>query len=164
MTYMASQSAGLPKMHSALVLSSPGDPPEVKTVLTLFPTSAARWSALSLLVGVPYMCDIYNGSRQYLYPTPLLLWSDFAASNVWPPSDPTYNHDRGQLMLVDSTICGPDDPVAIFLSGVHEGFTDGTWKLMHGEWKDLTYADCVEASLENYFVLNERRFLDVGGG
>ena len=71
---------------------------------------------------------------------------------------------RGQLMLADSTICGPDDPVAIFLSGVHEGFTDGTWKLMHGEWKDLTYADCVEVSLENYFLLNERRFLEVGGG
>ena len=65
----------------------------------------------------------------------------------------------GQLVYVDSTIRGRDDPSAAFLSGVHEGFTEGSRKLMHGEWRDSTYAEYVKAPLENCIALNENRLL-----
>lgn len=41
----------------------------------------------------------------------------------------------GQFVRFDITIHGWDDLTAAFLSGIHEGFTDGSRKLMHGEWR-----------------------------
>jgi len=61
----------------------------------------------------------------------------------------------GQLVFIDSFVRGRDDPNATFLLGVHEGHTEGSKKLMRGEWKDATYAEYAKIPLENCYPLNE---------
>lgn len=39
------------------------------------------------------------------------------------------------------------------------GFTEGSKKLMHGEWRDSTYAEYAKVPLENCFPLDEQRLL-----
>jgi threonine dehydrogenase-like Zn-dependent dehydrogenase len=63
----------------------------------------------------------------------------------------------GELVLVDSAIRGRDEGTNICLGGVHEGFTEGSRKLMAGEWRDGTYAEFVKVPLENVFVFDEGR-------
>ena len=46
----------------------------------------------------------------------------------------------GQLVFVDCVIRGRNDPSAISLSGMIEGGSEGSRKLMRGEWRDSTYA------------------------
>ena len=61
----------------------------------------------------------------------------------------------GQLVWIDCFIRGRDDPDAAFLLGVHEGHTEGSKKLMRGEWKDATYAEYAKLPLDNCYPLNE---------
>lgn len=61
----------------------------------------------------------------------------------------------GQLVFVDCFVRGRDDPNSAFLLGIHEGHTEGSKKLMHGEWRDGSYAEYVKVPLENAFPLNE---------
>ena len=67
--------------------------------------------------------------------------------------------EPGQLVMVDCTVRGRDDPTAVFLSGIHEGYSLGSRKLMHGEWKDSTYAEFAKVPLETCEVLNETKLL-----
>ncbi|KAF8866902.1 hypothetical protein BDZ45DRAFT_710484 [Acephala macrosclerotiorum] len=43
----------------------------------------------------------------------------------------------------------------LFLLRIHEGHTDGGKKLMHGEWRDGSYAEYVKVLLECAYPLNE---------
>lgn len=59
------------------------------------------------------------------------------------------------LVFVDSTIRGLDDATAVFLSGIHEGCSEGSRAVMRGEWKDSTYAEYAKVPLEACEVLDE---------
>ena len=63
----------------------------------------------------------------------------------------------GTLVHVDCTIRGRDDGKAVFLSGIHEGYSDGSRVLMRGEWKDSTYAEYAKVPLETCEVMDEAR-------
>ena len=148
----------LPKTHRALVLNSKSEPPTVQSIPTPKPTPG---SAVVRVLGagvISYSRNIYNGKRQYAYPTPLVIGTSAIGRIAAVGPDATLL-TPGQLVHVDSTIRGRDDPGANFLSGVHEGFTEGSRKLMRGEWRDSTYAEYVKAPLENCIVLNEKRLL-----
>jgi len=41
--------------------------------------------------------------------------------------------------------------------GVMEGFTEGSRKLQHGEWRNGSFAEYLKAPLENCYLLNENR-------
>jgi threonine dehydrogenase-like Zn-dependent dehydrogenase len=63
----------------------------------------------------------------------------------------------GQLVHANSLIRGRDDPTTMIIQALHEGFTDGSRALMHGEWRDGSFAEYVKVPLENCFVLDEAR-------
>ena len=103
-----------------------------------------------------YMRDIYNGERQYPFPTPLVAGSSAIGRVAAIGPDATLLKP-GMLVLVDCTVRGRDDATAVFLSGIHEGYSEGSRTLMRGEWKDSTYAEYAKVPLETCEVLDEAR-------
>ena len=100
------------------------------------------------------MAGIYDGSRKYAYPTPLVPGTS-AIGRVAAVGPDSVLLTPGQLVFIDCVIRGRDDPAAIFLSGISEGGSDGSRRLMAGEWRDSTYAQYVKAPLESCFALRE---------
>ena len=154
---MASQHA-LPETYRALVLSSTSEPPKVETISTPQPTPGSAIVRVLVASVVPYMRDIYNGTRQFAFPTPLVIGTSAIGRIATVGPDATIL-TPGQLVHMDCVIRARDDPTAAFLSGIHEGFTDGSRKLMHGEWRDSTFAEYSKVPLENCHVLDEKRLL-----
>ncbi|MCJ1399487.1 hypothetical protein MMC11_002689 [Xylographa trunciseda] len=148
----------LPKTHRALVLNSTTEPPTVQTIAT--PQSGPGSAIVQVIVAnvLSYSRDIYNGKRNYAYPTPLVIGCSAIARIASLGPDATAL-TLGQLVLIDSLLRGRDDPTAACLSGVHEGFTDGSRTLMRGEWRDSTYAEYMKVPLENCVALDEKRLL-----
>lgn len=105
-----------------------------------------------------YARDIYNGTRKYPLPTPSVPGSSAIARVAAVGADATHIKP-GDLVHVDCLLRGRDDDNAKSLSGIHEGFSAGSKKMMHGEWRDSTYAEYARLPLENCFVLNEKRLL-----
>ncbi|KAH0425016.1 isopropanol dehydrogenase [Colletotrichum camelliae] len=64
----------------------------------------------------------------------------------------------GQLVFFDPYIQGRDRG-GIWISGMMEGFDEGSRKLSRGEWRNSTYADYAKVPLENCRPLNEERLL-----
>ncbi len=104
------------------------------------------------------MPDIYNGALQYPLTTPLVIGTSAIGRIAAVGPDATLL-TPDQLVYIDCTIRGRDDPDTSSLSGIHGGFTDGSRKLMHGEWRDSTFAEYAKVPLENCHVLDERRLL-----
>ena len=144
----------LPKAHRALVLISTSQPPEVKII----PTPQAGPGSVVVHVEtaniVSYSKNIYNGSRKYPFPMPLVIGTS-GIGRVAATGPDTILLEPGQLVFIDCFIRGRDDPESAFLLGIHEGHTEPSKKLMRGEWKDATYAEYAKIPLENLFPLNE---------
>ena len=102
---------------------------------------------------IPYIADIYDGTRKYPYPTPLTTGST-AIGRIHTLSPDSTSLKEGDLVFVDITFRSRDEPSDIFLSAIHEGFTDGSKKLM-SYWRNGSYADYVAVPLENVFPLSE---------
>jgi threonine dehydrogenase-like Zn-dependent dehydrogenase len=108
---------------------------------------------------VSYAREIYDGTRPYTFPLPLVIGSSAIGRIAATGRDATLL-TPGQLVFFDITIRGRDDPAhSVFLSGVVDGFTAGSKKLMAGEWRDSTYAEYAKVPLENCHVLNEKLLL-----
>ena len=148
----------LPKTHRALVLRSTDEPPKVEVIPTPQPTPGSVVVRVLVASVISYMHDIYNGVRQYPFPMPLVIGSN-AIGRVAAIGPDTTFLKPGQLVHVDMFLRGRDDPTALCLSGIHEGFTEGSRTLMHGEWKDTTYAEYAKVPLENCDALDEARLL-----
>ncbi len=153
-----SRAQELPKTHRALVLRSTNEPPEVEIIPTPQPTPGSIIVRVLVASVVPYMRDVYNGTRQYPFPMPLVIGSSAIGRIAAVGPDTTFL-SPGQLVHVDMFVRGRDDPTARFLLGIHEGFTEGSRKLMHGEWRDTTYAEYAKMPLENCDALDETRLL-----
>ena len=69
----------------------------------------------------------------------------------------------GDLVHFDCTIRGRDNPAAVCLSGIHDGYTEGSKKLMSGEWRDSTCAEYAKVPSENCELLDEKRLLETSG-
>ena len=63
----------------------------------------------------------------------------------------------GRLVFVQMFVQGRDDNTARFLLGLNEGFSEGSQRLMHGEWRDSTWAEYAKVPLENCIPLDETR-------
>ena len=148
----------LPKTHRALVLRSTNEPPKVEVISTPQPTPGSVTVRIVVASIVPYMRDIYDGTRQYPFPMPLVIGSSAIGRVAAVGPDATFLKP-GQLVHVDIFLRGRDDPTALCLFGIHEGFTEGSRTLMHGEWRDTTYAEYAKIPLENCDVLDEARLL-----
>ena len=144
----------LPKVHRALVQHVYGEPLQIDTVPTPQPTPGSAIVKVLASNVISYTGELYDGTRKYPYPTPLVVGSS-AVGRVAAVGPDGVLLKPGQLVFVDSVIRGRDDPSAIILSGLTEGFSEGSRKLMRGEWRDSTYAEYVKAPLENCCPLNE---------
>lgn len=102
------------------------------------------------------MRQIYNGERQYRFPTPLIPGTTAIGRVVAIGPDATLLKP-GMLVFVDCIIRGRDDATAVFLSGIHEGYSEGSTILMRGEWRDSTYAEYAKVPLETCEILDERK-------
>ena len=103
---------------------------------------------------ISYSKDIYNGARKYPFQMPLTIGTG-AIGRVIATGPDAILVAPGQLVFIDCFIKGRDNPGAAFLAGIHEGDTDGSRKLMRGEWRDATYAEYAKMPLENLHPLNE---------
>ncbi|KAJ3806707.1 alcohol dehydrogenase [Lentinula lateritia] len=148
----------LPETHRILQLTSTSEPLQLKTVPT--PQAGPGSAVVKVLVAgiLSYSADIYNGKRQYPFPKPLVPGSSAIGRIVAVGPDAT-TLAPGQLVFLDCTIRGRDNSEAVILSGISEGFTEASKKLMHGEWRDSTYAEYTKFPLENCIPLNEQRLL-----
>ncbi|KAJ5832356.1 hypothetical protein N7474_000667 [Penicillium riverlandense] len=150
--------APLPATHRALVLNAIGEPLEVQTKPT--PQATPGSAVVKILAAkiLSYGGDIYNGKRNYPLPTPLVPGSGAIGRVAAVGSDAT-SLAAGDLVLVDIYLRGRDDPSIAALSGVHEGHTETSARLMRGEWRDSTYAEYAKMPLENCYKLDEKRLL-----
>ena len=144
----------LPKTHRALVQRVYAEPLQVEKIPTPQPTPGSAIVKVVAANVISYMSRIYNGQRQYAYPVPLVAGTS-ALGRIAAVGPDSVLLKIGQLVFIDCVVRGRDDPSAIFLSGISEGGSEGSRKLMAGEWRDSTYAEYVKAPLENCFPLNE---------
>jgi len=105
-----------------------------------------------------YSAEIYNGKRNYPFPTPFVPGCS-GIGRIAAVGPDTTTLQPGQLVFLEGTIHGRDNPSAIMLSGVIQGFDEASAKLMRGEWRDSTYAEYVKFPLENCVPLDEKRLL-----
>lgn len=69
---------------------------------------------------LPYARDVYDGTRAYPMPMPLVIGLSAIARIVAVGPD-AVRLTEGQLVLVDCYIRGRDDAGISFLSGLHDG-------------------------------------------
>lgn len=154
--------SSLPPTHRALRQDVYARPPTIQHIPTPQATPGSAVLRVEVAGVISYLRDVYNGVRKYPYPVPLTIGTSAIARVVALGPDAT-SLKPGDLCLLDITIRGRDDidrsASATFLSAIHEGFSEGSKKLMHGEWRDGCYAEYVKWPLENCFVLNEKKLL-----
>ncbi|KAH7412399.1 alcohol dehydrogenase [Cadophora sp. MPI-SDFR-AT-0126] len=150
---MASTQA-LPETHRALVLSSTSSPPEVKTIPTPQQGPGSVVAHIEVVNVISFANEIYNGTRMYPFPVPLVIGFSAIARVVALGPDAT-KLKPGQLVFFETFVRGRDDPTCAFLMGIHEGYSEGSRTLMRGEWRDATLAEFAKLPMENCHVLNE---------
>lgn len=155
--------AYIPSTHRALVVTAYGSTPPTVQERPL-PTSQPPppGSALVRIVNsgvISYASEVYiTRKRPYPYPLPIVPGASAIARIVSLGPDATGTFLKpDQLVWVNCFVKGRDDPSAAILQGVTEGFTEGSRKLMHNEWRDGTLAEYSKVPLENCFALDEAR-------
>jgi D-arabinose 1-dehydrogenase-like Zn-dependent alcohol dehydrogenase len=104
---------------------------------------------------ISYMKNIYNGKRQFPYPTPIIPGSG-AVGRVAELGPDSTSLKVGDLVFIDPVIRGRDGTSDIFLFGVHSGHSDGGRKLMEGEWRHGTFAEYAKIPIENCAPIDEK--------
>lgn len=155
----------LPPTMKALVVRARDQQPTVETVSTPEPTyGSATVRVLSANV-ISYMKNIFNGKRNYTFPTPLTPGSSAIGRIVAIGPDAT-KLQNGDLVFVDCLVRSRDNPADAYLASIHDGYTTGSKKLMRDVFRDWTYAEYTRVPLENLIKLDEKRLLgspDQGG-
>jgi NADPH:quinone reductase-like Zn-dependent oxidoreductase len=148
----------LPAFHRVLRLTSRDQPLTIESVPTPQPVPGSAVVRVLAAGVLSYAGEVYSGKRPYPFPLPFTPGSSAIARVVALGPDAT-SLKPGQLVIFDCTIRARDDPGAIFLSGLSEGWTEGSRALMHGEWRESTYAEYAKCPLENCIPLDEARLL-----
>jgi threonine dehydrogenase-like Zn-dependent dehydrogenase len=142
--YRALQLASIKKGFQVVQLPTPKADPG---------SAIIRIEAASVL---SYHREIYNGTRHYSFPTPLVGGSSAIGRIIDLGPDATAL-EIGQLVYVDCVIRARDDPGTLFLSAIHDSGAAGSAKLMRDVWRDGTFAEYAKFPLENIFLLNEEK-------
>ncbi|OKL63281.1 hypothetical protein UA08_01865 [Talaromyces atroroseus] len=148
-----------PQTHRALILDQIGQPLRVDNAYpTPQPTPGSAIVRILAAATLSYSREIYNGNRKYNLSTPCVPGNGAIGRVVALGADAT-TLQEGDLVLIDIFVRGRDNHRACALSGVHDGHSGPAKRMMHGEWRDGTYAEYAKLPLENCFVLDERRLL-----
>ena len=105
---------------------------------------------------ISYQKQVYNGTRKYPYPTPIVPGM-FAIGRVVAAGPDAVALQPGSLVFFDGFIRGRDNPAVALISGLSDVGEPGARKLMSGEWRNSTYAQYARVPLENCFPLDEAR-------
>ncbi|RAO73809.1 uncharacterized protein BHQ10_009821 [Talaromyces amestolkiae] len=149
----------LPPTHKALILTQIGSPLHVDPIHPmpqLVPGSAIVQVLCARLLS--YSRDIYNGVRKYTLPTPSIPGGGAIGRVVAVANDAT-SLQTGDLVLCDIYLRGRDNKDVGALVGIHDGHSAAAKRMVHGEWRDSTFAEYVKLPLENCFKLDERKLL-----
>ncbi|KAI8957126.1 alcohol dehydrogenase GroES domain-containing protein [Daldinia sp. FL1419] len=149
--------SSLPETYTGLQFHSPSSPPTLATLPTPIPTAGTVIVKPLYSIIVQYANEIFtNGNpRGYKYPLPLVPGGSCIARVAAVPSDAT-SLKPGQLVFVELTVRGRDDPNIKILRSFHEGFSEGTRKLMSSEeWRNGCWATLSTAPLESVHALDE---------
>jgi threonine dehydrogenase-like Zn-dependent dehydrogenase len=148
----------LPKTHRALVLPKKGEPLRVEQVPTPVATPGSIVVRVLAAPIVSYIREVYSGARPSYLPTPLVTGTS-AIGRVASIGPDASSLKPGDLVYLDVFIGGRDDPNNRILWGVHGGFSEGSRKLMEGEWRDASWAEYAKVPLENCVKLDEEKLL-----
>lgn len=147
----------LPATHKALVQEVKSGPFTVKELPTPQATPGSAIVKIETSPIVSYMREAFDGTRpMYQYPTPFTPGTS-AIGRIAALGPDAVKLKVGDLVLIDCLIHARDDEEALMLLGLAEGGTEGSKKLMAGEWRYGTFAEYAKAPLENCFVLNEAK-------
>lgn len=137
-----------PSQHKALIFHSTSEPLQVTSQPVPKATSGSaviRVLATNLL---SYTKDIYNGTRQYAYPTPFTPGSAAVGHVVEVGPDAT-TLSAGDLVFTEIFLRGRDNVDALCLQGIHQGGSEHSKKIVEGEFRNGTYAEYAKVPLEN---------------
>ncbi|KAI1413738.1 NAD(P)-binding protein [Hypoxylon sp. FL1857] len=150
----------LPETYTGLQFHSASSPPTLTALPTPVPTAGTVIVKPLYSIIVQYANEIFtNGNpRGYKYPLPLVPGGACIARVAAVPPDAT-KLKPGQLVFVELTVRARDDPNVKILRGFHEGYSEGTRRLMGGEWRNGCWATYSTAPLENAHVLDENILL-----
>ncbi|KAK4233297.1 hypothetical protein C8A03DRAFT_39003 [Achaetomium macrosporum] len=146
----------LPPHHRALILEDRAAGFELKTRPT---ATADAGSAIVRIAAAPIVSYYKHVLRHYPFPLPF-VGGYSGIGRVVAVGPDAVALAPGQLVYVDCVVRARDDPDAFFLSGVIEGFSEGSRKLMRdGGWRETfgTFAEYTRVPLENCIPLNEAR-------
>ena len=124
----------LPETMRALVVHSTDQPPKVEQVPVPQPFHGSAVVQVLTAGVISYIRDIYNGKRNYPFPTPLVAGTSAIARVVAVGPD-AVRLKPGDLVFVDCTIRARDSD-DIFLAAISQGFGEGSAKLMRDVWRD----------------------------
>ncbi|KAI0841780.1 NAD(P)-binding protein [Hypoxylon sp. FL0890] len=146
----------LPETFTGLQFHSPSSPPTLAALPTPVPTAGTVIIKPLYSIIVQYANEIFtNGNpRGYKYPLPLVPGGACVARVAAVPPDAT-KLKPGQLVYVELTVRARDDPNVKILRGFHEGYSEGTRRLMGGAWRNGCWATLSTAPLENAHPLDE---------
>jgi len=124
----------LPETMRALVLHSTDQPPTVDHLPVPQPFHGSAVVQVLTAGVISYIRDIYNGKRNYPFPTPLVAGTS-AIGRVVAVGPDAVKLKPGDLVFVDCTIRARDSD-DIFLAAISQGFGEGSAKLMREVWRD----------------------------
>lgn len=174
----------LPESQRAIIVRALDQPPKVEDISV--PAAAPGSAVIQVLAAnvLSYAREIYNGKRGYpceasvpIYcqridlhanmratvPTPLVIGGS-AVGRIAAIGPDATRLAVGQLVFFDTCIRGRDDRGNVMLSGITQGFSAGSTKLMEGFWRDGSYAEYARCPLENLYTLNEQKLGSMGYG
>ncbi|KAF2684224.1 GroES-like protein [Lentithecium fluviatile CBS 122367] len=149
----------LPLQHRALVLKTIEEGLHLKHLQTPQPEPGNAIVRIEVASVLSYHREVYDGTRQYSFPMPLVGGVSAIGRIVALGPDATILQ-KGQLVFCDCVIHARDDPDTTFLSAIHDGSSEGSKKLMRTVWRDGTFAEYAKVPLENCIPLNEAKLCD----
>ncbi|KAL7894360.1 hypothetical protein HDV63DRAFT_384146 [Trichoderma sp. SZMC 28014] len=105
---------------------------------------------------ISYQRDIYDGTRDYPLPMPL-VGGCCAVGRVVALGHDAVSLEIGKLVFLDCVIRGRDDLDAMILSGISDGSNENAQKLMRDVWRDSLFAEYAKFPLESCVPLDETR-------
>ncbi|PON28848.1 hypothetical protein TGAM01_v201956 [Trichoderma gamsii] len=149
----------IPQNHRAIILKSvEKDLSGVHLESIATPKVEAGSAIVRILsAGVlSYQRDIYDGTRDYPLPKPL-VGGFCAVGRVVALGHDAVSLEVGKLVFLDCVIRARDDLDAMILSGISDGFNENAQKLLRDVWRDGLFAEYAKFPLESCVPLDETR-------
>lgn len=146
----------LPTHHTALQLESIEAGLLIKKLSKPQPGLGSAIIRIEAAGILSYHQDVYNGSRHYSFPTPL-IGGVSAIGRITALGPDATSLKESQLVYVDCVIHARDNPDTLFLSAIHDSHAEGSKILMRDVWRDGTFAEFAMFPLENCIPLDEAK-------